>query len=203
MPDSKQIRPLRVAVLASGRGSNFEALVKTAQSHPAELSVVQLISDRPSSRALELAIKYGIQASCVPREKTTQSEATFYQKILHIIEQSAADLVVLAGFMRIVPANFVSALDGRLINIHPSLLPKFKGLNAQQQALDAGEKESGCTVHFVSTEVDSGEIIAQRTVPIESNESVESLSKRILEQEHVLLAETVLKFARGELRLPV
>ena len=160
----------------------------------AEIAIV--ISDKPSARGLELAARRGIETRAIERRGRTREEHE--QEIIAVLGEHQVDLVCLAGFMRLLSPFFVEAFRGKILNIHPSLLPSFPGLDAQRQALEHGVKVSGCTVHFVDETLDGGPIITQRTVPVIEGDSVETLSARILEQEHLLYPEAVaLVLSRG------
>lgn len=195
----KQNTPFRVAILISGRGSNMEAVLRSVRENSLPVSVVCVLSDRRDAKGLDIAASYGVQTEVV--ERGTDSKDEFFLRLTQRTAAYAPDLVVLAGFMRIISPSFLSAFENKVINIHPSLLPKFKGLNAQQQALEAGETESGCTVHFVTPEVDAGAIIAQATVPILPGDTAEALADRILEQEHELLPAVVYALSRNKCKL--
>ncbi|HWJ02933.1 MAG TPA: phosphoribosylglycinamide formyltransferase [Verrucomicrobiae bacterium] len=177
----------KIAVLASGRGSNLQALIDQLPKLPVEIAVV--ISDVPDAVALARAKKAGIPAICVERRGKTQRD--FELSLVAELKRYGVDFIVLAGFMRILGRDFLAGAPGPVINIHPALLPAFPGLHAQAQALNYGVKVSGCTVHFVDEGMDSGPIIAQRTVPVLADDTEASLAERILEQEHILLPEVV------------
>jgi phosphoribosylglycinamide formyltransferase-1 len=153
----------------------------------AEIAIV--ISDKPGARGLELARERGIEAVVIARRGRNREEHE--HEIIAVLRERHVDLVCLAGYMRLLSSCFVEAFRGRILNIHPSLLPDFPGLDAQRQALDHGVKVSGCTVHFVDETLDGGPIIAQRVVPVIEGDTVDSLSARILEQEHQLYPEAV------------
>jgi len=153
----------------------------------AEIAIV--ISDKAGARGLELAKVRGIETRAIERRGRTREEHE--QEILAVLREHQVDLVCLAGYMRLLSPCFIEAFRGRILNIHPSLLPAFPGLDAQRQALEHGAKVSGCTVHFVDETLDGGPIILQRTVPVLDNDTVETLSARILEQEHQLYVEAV------------
>jgi len=191
---------IRVAVLASGRGSNLQALLDAAAAGQIEAQVTLVISDNPQARALERARRHGVEAVVVPRAAFPSREA-MEDHIAGLIEARNIDLIVLAGYMRLLGKKFVERFYGRIINIHPSLLPAFPGLEAQRQALEYGVKITGCTVHFVDAGMDTGPIILQAAVPVEENDTVETLAARILEQEHRLLPAAVQLFAAGRLVL--
>jgi phosphoribosylglycinamide formyltransferase-1 len=177
-------------VLISGRGSNMLALsdaVRDGRIPEAEIAVV--ISDKAAARGLELARERGIETLAIERRGRNREEHE--REIIAALRERQVDLVCLAGYMRLLSPCFVEAFRGRILNIHPSLLPDFPGLDAQRQALEHGVKVSGCTVHFVDETLDGGPIIAQRTVPVIDGDTVDSLSARILEQEHQLYVEAV------------
>ena len=180
----------RIAVLISGRGSNMLALsdaVNDGRIPNAEIAIV--VSDKPHARGLELAKERGIETLAIERRGRTREEHE--REIIAVLRDHQVDLVCLAGYMRLLSPCFVDAFRGKILNIHPSLLPAFPGLDAQRQALAHGAKMSGCTVHFVDETLDGGPIISQRTVPVMEGDTVETLSARILEQEHKLYPESV------------
>ena len=180
----------RIAVLISGRGSNMLALsdaVRDGSIPEAEIAVV--ISDKAGARGLELARERGIETLAIERRGRNREEHE--REIIAALHVRQVDLVCLAGYMRLLSPCFVEAFRGRILNIHPSLLPYFPGLDAQRQALEHGAKVSGCTVHFVDETLDGGPIIMQRTVPVVEGDTVETLSARILEEEHKLYVEAV------------
>ena len=185
MPKNK-----RIAVLISGRGSNMVALadaVRSGKIPNAEITVV--VSDKASAGGLQLATDRAIETAIVERRGRNREEHE--REIVSVLNSHEIDLICLAGFMRLLSPCFIEAFRGRILNIHPSLLPAFPGLDAQRQALAHGVKVSGCTVHFVDDTLDGGPIIAQRTVPVLDDDNEETLSARILEQEHVLYAEAL------------
>jgi phosphoribosylglycinamide formyltransferase-1 len=188
---------LKVGVLISGRGSNLQALIDAAcdPDYPAE--IVLVISNRPEAAGLERAARAGTPHCAIPHP----SREAFAAAADAALRQSGAELVVLAGYMRILDSGFVEAWRDRLVNIHPSLLPAFPGLHPQRQALAAGVRFSGCTVHFVRAEVDTGPIIAQAVVPVHGDDDEERLAARILAAEHRLYPFAVRLFAEGRLRI--
>jgi len=161
--------------------------IQTGKIPNAEIAIV--ISDKADAAGLKLAEERGIEAVAIERKDCKRDEHE--QKIIRILHERRIDLICLAGYMRLLSPCFVEAFRGRILNIHPSLLPSFPGLDAQRQALEHGVKFSGCTVHFVDESLDGGPIIAQRVVPVLEGDTVETLSARILEQEHQLYAEAV------------
>jgi phosphoribosylglycinamide formyltransferase 1 len=180
----------RLGILISGRGSNMVALADAvADGRIPDAEVAIVISDKPDAGGLAKANERGIETLVIERRGRTREEHD--RETVSALEERYVDLVCLAGFMRLLSQEFLNAYRGRILNIHPSLLPAFPGLDAQQQALEAGAKSSGCTVHFVDETLDGGPIIAQREVPVYDDDTVESLSARILKQEHQLYAEAV------------
>lgn len=181
---------LRVAVLLSGRGSNLQALITASQASAYPAEIVHVVSNVPNAPGLTRAREAGI-ASTVLDHRDFESREAFDAAVTGVLKDCGAELVCLAGFMRILTDTFVEAWKDRLLNIHPSLLPAFKGLNAQQQALDAGVKLAGCSVHFVRLGMDEGPIVAQASVPVLAGDDAESLSARILIEEHQLYPTVV------------
>jgi phosphoribosylglycinamide formyltransferase-1 len=180
----------RIAILISGRGSNMVALADAVQAGGipnAEVAVV--ISDQPDAKGLQIARELGIKTLTIERRGRKREEHD--REIVSALQDERVDLICLAGYMRVLSPFFVDAFNERILNIHPSLLPAFPGLEPQRQALDHGAHESGCTVHVVDNTLDGGPIIAQRTVPVVPGDTVESLSARILEQEHLLYPAAV------------
>jgi phosphoribosylglycinamide formyltransferase-1 len=192
--------PLRVGVLASGRGSNLQAILDAARAPEFPARVVLVVSDRERAAALERAAGAGVPAVFVD-PKAHGDRVAYDAALLECLERHRVELVCLAGFMRILGPAFVHSLRGRLVNIHPSLLPAFPGLAAQRQALDHGVTIAGVTVHFVDEGVDTGPIIAQAAVPVRDDDTEESLSARILVEEHRLYPEVVRLVAEGRVRL--
>ncbi|NLK07083.1 MAG: phosphoribosylglycinamide formyltransferase [Firmicutes bacterium] len=180
----------RLAVLVSGRGSNLQALIDAVHQKKLNASIVSVISDRTNAYGLQRAQIAGIPTKVFPWLKGGCRE-DYFQQIADYLEDLQIDLVVLAGFMRVLSPNIVAQFPNRIINIHPSLLPAFPGLNAQRQALEYGVKFTGCTVHFVDEGVDSGPILVQKVVPIQPDDTEETLAKRILDEEHIALPEAV------------
>jgi len=184
----------RLGVLASGRGSNLAALLRAIANKTLRAHIAVLISDQPEAKALDIARSSGIRAETFPYDR--KNRALFEKKAVDVLQQTACDIVVLAGFMRLITPVLIAPFEGRMVNIHPSLLPAFKGLHAQRQALDYGVKIAGCTVHLVTEEMDAGPILAQRAVPVRDDDTEESLSARILEQEHAVFPEAISLLAR-------
>ena len=187
-------RTPRIAVLGSGKGSNLEAILRAEESGALGAEVALVISDVQGSGVLQLAGERGVFVD--PGDHPKRLAASAQKEIRDRLLAADVDLVVLAGFMRLLKAEVLDAFDGRIVNIHPSLLPKFKGVEAWKQALDAGEKEAGCSVHFVCAEVDGGEVIAQESVPILDGDTPETLHERIQEVEHVLFPATIARVLR-------
>ncbi len=180
---------VKLAVLASGRGSNFHSIVREIEDGTLDAVIEILISDRPDAEALKRAEEHGIETRHIPYDKNNRR--AFEEKAGDLIEEKGCDLVILAGFMRLLTPYLVGRFEGRILNIHPALLPAFKGLDAQRQALEYGVKITGCTVHVVTEDMDAGPIVAQRAVPVLDDDTEESLSARILEEEHKLYPEAI------------
>jgi len=190
----------KLVILISGRGSNMEAIVRAcAQEHwPACIAAV--IANRPDAAGLAFAASHGI-ATAVVDHRAFDGRDSFDAALAAEVDRFGADLVILAGFMRILTPAFVKRYEGRMLNIHPSLLPSFKGIHTHQQALDAGVALHGATVHFVIPELDSGAIVAQGAVPVRAGDDAAALAKRVLAVEHVLYPRAVRWFVDGRLRL--
>jgi phosphoribosylglycinamide formyltransferase-1 len=193
-------RRLRVGVLASGRGSNFAALVAAARAGDMPADVVVLISDRAESGAVALARTEGVEAVVIPPREHPGREA-HDKAVTDALEARRVGLVCLAGYMRILGAGFVEHFRGRLLNIHPALLPAFPGLHAQRQALQHGVRVAGATVHFVDEGTDTGPIVLQAAVPVERGDTEDTLAARILVEEHRIYPEAVRLFAEGRLEI--
>ena len=195
-------RTFRIGVLGSGKGSNFVAIAKARESGllPAELSLV--LSDVVDAGIIKRAADFNIPARFIaPGQFRTKLDDEAESAYVQALRQAQVDLVVLAGFMRVLKGAFLKAFDGRIVNIHPSLLPSFPGLEAWKQALEYGVKVTGCTVHFVDAGVDAGPIIAQQTVPVLDDDTPESLHERIHSAEHELYPRCVAAIAFGQVRL--
>ena len=187
---SDQSNEKRLGILISGRGSNMLALTDAVREGRIPNAVIGVvISDQPNAAGLVAAQARGLQTIVVERQQRTREEHD--QEVVTKLRECAIDLVCLAGYMRVLSSFFIQSFPERIVNIHPSLLPAFPGLAAQRQALDHGVKWSGCTVHFVDETLDGGPIIRQTVVPVRDDDSEESLSARILEQEHIVYAEAV------------
>ena len=189
MPKSTGIKNLNIAVFISGTGSNFINLIKHSLKQNSKYKIKLVISNNPNAKGLKYAKKYEIQKKIMNYKNLKDSE----KDILVKLDKSNIQIICLAGFMKILTANFIKKFKGKIINIHPSLLPKYKGLNTHQRALDNKEKYSGCTVHFVNSKLDAGKIILQKKVKIFKNDTSEKLSKRILKQEHLLYPKALEK----------
>jgi len=190
----------RVAILVSGSGSNLQALIDSSRVPDATYQVVTVISNRPGVAALARATEAGIDNVTIDHTCYPDREA-FDQSVAECLEGFRVDLVVLAGFMRILSAPFVVRFRGRMLNIHPSLLPKYPGLKTHQRALDAGDSEAGCTVHFVTEELDGGPPVLQARVPILPGDDADLLAERVLQQEHRIYPLAVQWYATGRLVL--
>lgn len=196
--------PLRVAVLASGRGSNLQAIIDAIEAGQVQARIVAVISNKKDAIALERARKHGLKDLFVdpkPFAGEPDSREAYDRALLEIIQQHDVELVLLAGYMKIVTAVLVNAYANRMMNIHPSLLPSFPGLDVQKKAIDWGCKLAGCTVHFVTEGVDEGPIIIQAAVPILDSDTSDTLAARILVQEHKIYPRAVQLFAEGRLRV--
>lgn len=189
---------LAIVVLISGRGSNLQALIDSAAAEPELFHIAAVISNRPEAQGLQRAQQAGI-ATRIVDHKPFGGREEFDRALRDCIETFCPGLVVLAGFMRILSTDFVNHFQGRLINIHPSLLPDFRGLNTHQRVLDAGVKEHGASVHFVVPELDAGPVILQARVPVLPNDDAGTLAARVLEQEHKIYPEAVRRFALGQI----
>ena len=194
------MNPLRLGVLGSGKGSNFRAILQAIQDGRLNARVAVVCSDVPEARILELARAAGLETRTIEeRNFKTRLSTECEEKLVTELRDAKVDLVVLAGYMRMLKNPMLAAFPRRIINIHPSLLPKFPGLEAWRQALAAGESVTGCTVHFVDEGMDSGDIIAQAHVAVLPDDTPERLHARIQEAEHQLYPEVIGKFTRGEL----
>ncbi len=192
------MRRIPTAVLISGRGSNMQALLEAAQdtTYPAEITLV--VSNRGDAKGLARAEEAGVQTAVLPHTDYPSREA--HGAALHaLLKERGNELICLAGFMRILGAEFVAKWEGRILNIHPSLLPKFPGLNTHTRAIEAGETEHGATVHFVTAELDAGPIIAQEAVSIQPDDTPDALAARVLEVEHRLYPQALRDVAEKRL----
>ncbi|MDI9409283.1 MAG: phosphoribosylglycinamide formyltransferase [Candidatus Pacebacteria bacterium] len=188
---------LRLAVMISGRGSNLEALLK-AFTDDKTIRIVTVISNDPKAQGLRIAADHGVEARVIDHHQFA-SRIEFDSAVDEFLIQNRIDLICLAGFMRILSDEFVARWSGKMINIHPSLLPSYRGLNTHERVLAAGESFTGCTVHFVAPEVDSGEIILQVKVPVLAEDSPETLAARVLSAEHRLYPQAVRLIAQQKL----
>ena len=202
MSEPRRTTPLRVAVLASGRGSNLQAIIDAIESKVLQAQIVAVISNKKESVALERARKHGLPDLFVdpkPFAGQPDNREAYDRALLDVLEQRQVELVLMAGYMKIVTPVLVNAYANRMMNIHPSLLPSFPGLEVQKKAIDWGCKLAGCTVHFVTEGVDEGPIILQAAVPVLDTDLPETLAARILEQEHKIYPRAVQLFAEGRL----
>jgi phosphoribosylglycinamide formyltransferase-1 len=192
------LKPLRLAVLISGRGSNLQALIDACKSpaYPADIAVV--ISNTPDAQGLERAANAGIPAMIVDHTYFKKDKTAFETTLANIAEQHNANFVALAGFMRILGPTFLKRFKDKVVNIHPSLLPKHKGLDVHESVLKSGDAVSGCSVHVVTEGMDEGPVIAQREVPVKPGDSANDLAARILVEEHRLYPEVIQKIANGD-----
>jgi phosphoribosylglycinamide formyltransferase-1 len=192
---------VNIAVLVSGRGSNLQSIIDNIESGYIKGAQIKLvISNVADAYALERASKYGIDAVCV-EPSNFENKAEYEKQVLETLLSYNTDLVLLAGYMRILGKEIIAAYRDRIMNIHPALLPAFMGLHAQRQALEYGVKVAGCTVHFVDEGLDTGPIILQRCVEVLPEDSEDSLADRILEQEHKIFPEAVKLFVEGKLKV--
>jgi len=184
------MKKARLVILISGRGSNMQSIMSAIQAGELNAEIAAVISNRPDAAGLTSAAQAGI-ATEVINHRDFESRDAFDQQLAQRIDHYTPDFVILAGFMRILTAEFVNHYQGQLINIHPSLLPKFKGLNTHQRAIDAKETEHGASVHFVTAELDDGPVILQAKVPVLEEDSAETLAARVLKQEHKLYPDAI------------
>jgi len=180
----------KIAIFISGRGSNLEAILEKKKSGLLTCDIAFVFSNKKEAKGLEVARNFNIPTMVYDR-KEFASQSDYDEKVLSLLQEHAVEIVVLAGFMMILSHMFIENFKGKIINIHPSLLPAFPGLNAQRRALDYGVKFAGCTVHFVTPEVDSGPIILQDIIPVFDDDSEETLMLRILDREHIILPEAL------------
>ncbi len=189
-----------IAVLVSGRGSNLQAIIDSIENGYLKAQITVVISDVENAYALERARKHGIKAVFVNPKKFASKEL-YEKEVLGILKTYGAELILLAGYMKIVGETLLMAYRSRILNIHPALLPAFPGLHAQKQAFDHGVKVAGCSVHFVDESLDGGPIILQRCVEVKEDDTAETLADRILEQEHKIYPEAVKLFVENRLRI--
>ena len=190
----------KIGVVVSGRGSNLQSIIDHIAKGKLNVEIAVVVSDHKEAFALERAAKAGIPTAVVER-KGCKDKAEFEDKIDAALRDKGAEVVVLAGFMRILTGHFISRWENKIINIHPALLPSFKGVDAQGQAVDYGVKIAGCTVHFVDEGTDTGPIILQKAVPVFDDDTEETLAARILIEEHKALPEAIRLWADGKLTI--
>ena len=191
---------LRLGVLASGGGTNLQAIIDRCQDGSLDASIALVLTNNPDAGALDRARRAGIPTACVNhRDFATREE--FDCALVKSLQAAEVELVVLAGFMRIITQTFLDAFPQRVINIHPALLPAFPGLHVQQQAIDYGARFSGCTVHFVDSGVDTGPVIIQAVVPVLADDTADGLAERILEQEHQIYPRAIQLIAEGRVKV--
>jgi phosphoribosylglycinamide formyltransferase 1 len=188
------------AVMASGEGTNFQALIDKVHLADYPLEISCLVCDKQKAMAMERAKNHNIPVICVPKDKSITKE-THEKIILEKLKEYSVDFIVLAGYMRILTSTFLDVYKNKIINTHPSLLPAFKGLDAQVQAYEYGVKYTGCTVHLVTPEMDAGPILGQRIVKIQNSWNLPELKQAILKEEHILLPACVVAFARGNWKI--
>lgn len=189
------VEKLKLAIFISGRGSNMLSILEACQKPDFPAEIILVLSNRPDAAGLEIAKNAGIPTEIVDH-KVYKNREEFESKISSRLTQHNIDLIILAGFMRILTASFVEQWPEKMINIHPSLLPEYKGLNTHQRAIDDGKTEAGCTVHYVTPDLDSGPNILQKRVPIIENDTKEILENRVLKQEHIAYPEAIKEIAR-------
>lgn len=183
--------PLRLAILISGRGTNMEAILRAAEADDYPARPILVLSNRPDAQGLETAANAGLSAVSVDHKAYGKDRESFERALQSVLIEHQIEMVVLAGFMRILTPWFVSQWTGRMINIHPSLLPKYPGLHTHQRALDSGDAEAGCSVHWVTEGVDEGGVIAQARVSVLANDTADTLADRVLGEEHKLYPKAV------------
>ena len=184
---------LKLAILISGRGSNMEAILEAARDPAYPAQPVLVLSNRPDAKGLETATAAGIATAAIDHKTYGKDREAFERAMHEQLTETVVEIIALAGFMRVLTPWVVNQWQGRMVNIHPSLLPKYKGLDTHQRALDAGDTEAGCTVHWVSPGVDDGEIIQQASLPILPGDTADSLAARLLPVEHQLYPEALAK----------
>lgn len=191
---------LALGILVSGSGTNLQAVLDATESGRLDARVRLVVSNRPGVLALERAERAGVPTHCLPHQEFASRDA-FDDALVGVLRESGAEWIVLAGFMRLLTPRFLRAFEGRVVNIHPSLLPAFPGTRAQEQALHYGVKTTGCTVHFVDDGVDTGPIIGQRAVPVLDDDTVATLTERILVEEHALLVDVLRWLSEDRVRI--
>lgn len=192
------MNPLRIGVLASGRGSNLQAIIDEVEQKRLNAEIAVVISDKMDAVALDRARKHNVPAVFID-PKGFKNREEYERKVVEVLQEKNTELVVLAGYMLIVGKPLLSAFSSRIINIHPALIPSFPGLHAQKQAVDFGVRYSGCTIHFVDESLDAGPVILQAVVRVLEKDDEESLSRRILRQEHRILPEAIRLFSEKRL----
>jgi phosphoribosylglycinamide formyltransferase-1 len=183
-------RPIRIAILFSGRGSNMQTLANHIAQPEVNAEFTVAITNRPQASGIDICKQLGVACHIIDHE-TFDARAAFDAALDDILRAAKVDLICCAGFMRLLTADFVNGWPDRLLNIHPSLLPKYKGLHTHKRALEAGDKEHGCTVHYMRPEMDDGPIIVQKKVPVRDDDTPDSLTQRVIEQEHIAYAEAL------------
>jgi phosphoribosylglycinamide formyltransferase-1 len=191
--------PKKLGILLSGRGSNFEAIADSIQAGRLRAEIAIVISNRADAPGLEAAKRRGLNAVLIASKGRVREEHD--ADVIAALHHAQVDLICLAGYMRLLSPHFIQAFPNRIVNIHPSLLPAFPGMDAQKQALEYGAKVTGCTVHFVDEHLDNGPIILQKTVPVLDEDDVHTLSARILEQEHTAYSEAIGLVLSGEVEI--
>tara|TARA_B100001063_G_scaffold239740_1_gene263716 strand:+ start:515 stop:1099 length:585 start_codon:yes stop_codon:yes gene_type:complete len=189
MPKLVGIKKINIAIFLSGTGSNFKNLIKCSKKKNSKFKISLAISNKSKAKGLDYAKKYQIRSKVIKNSNTNKSES----KILKELRKNKIELICLAGYMKILSKKFLKRFKGKIINIHPSLLPKYKGLNTHQRAIDNNEKFSGCTVHYVNSKLDSGKMILQAKVKILKNDTSKKLAKRVLKQEHIIYPKALNK----------
>ena len=196
---------LKLAILISGRGSNMKAILDAIKKQNIPINPVVIISNKPTAKGLRIAKKFGVKTEIIESKGFQGNRWEYDQKIMHILSKyditPKNSLICLAGFMRILSPEFIKKFKNRILNIHPSILPAFPGLDAQRQAIESGVDHSGCTVHFVDEGVDTGPIIVQETVKIKNDDTEETLSKRILAKEHKAYVKAVKLIAEKKINV--
>ncbi|TLX66260.1 MAG: phosphoribosylglycinamide formyltransferase [Thaumarchaeota archaeon] len=196
---------INLAILISGRGSNMEAILKSVKKNKIPVKPAVVISNKPDAKGIKIAQKLGVKTVIIESSGIKGGSWDYDKKIVSVLEKYGVTpkngLVCLAGFMRIMSPEFIRHFKGRIMNIHPAILPSFPGLHSQRQAVEYGVKYSGCTVHFVDEGVDTGPIILQAVVKVKNNDTEESLSKRILIQEHKIYPKAINLFAEGKIKI--
>jgi phosphoribosylglycinamide formyltransferase-1 len=189
----------RLAIMLSGRGSNFEAIANNVANRSLAAEIAVVVSNRPEARGLSLASERGIRNHALPPQGMDRE--AYDRALIETLRPYEPDLICLAGYMRVLSARFIREFANHILNIHPSLLPAFPGLDAQRQALEYGVKVSGCTVHFVDEYLDAGPVVMQAAVPVQDDDSVETLSARILKEEHRIYSEAIKRVLEGRYRI--